>query len=334
MIIDVVIKSFSRDYTRLSYLLNSIRVYFTGYRNVYLFLDDEPDAVDFINNVVRQALDCIVNVVPCGNDQGYMLQQYFKLNGGEFSDADYLLPLDSDMVFFRRSTPADWLHAGKAFVLYGAWQSPQHFPPPKLISEVIGLIGRRTHDLCAYIEAIRTAAGRLRVNILEDLDGKIVFSYEGQCYDLDSARLHSTWLSSIKPITKDPIDTMRIHYMLSKEGLNHVKQKITEYTSQDLRSSILNARLFPIFSEYQVYGNIVRDCQFSDLGHCFIAESDKRYTILADQLPTIKCNTRAESAYQAYHEIIAGRYAKQTNRLAVVSDLRQSRTQFPGEEWH
>lgn len=311
-----------------------MRTYFSGYRNVYLFLDDEPDATDFINNVVRPSLDCIVTLVPSGGENGYMLQQYYKLNGGEFSDAEYLLPLDSDMVFFRRSTPVDWIHEGKAFILYGAWRSPQHFPPPKLMSAVMGVLQRRTHDLNVYIDALRSHASRLDVEILEDLGGKIVFSYGGQCYDLDSARLHTTWLSSIKPLTNNPIDSMRIHYMLTKEGLKHVKQKIFEYTGEDLRNSILDVSKFPIFSEYQAYGNIVHDCGSSDLGHSFISESDHKYLELAQNLPTIKCNTRADSAYAAYREIVDGKYAQQTNRNSVLKELRGSRSDHLGEEWH
>jgi len=331
---DIVIKTFSRDYNRCLYLLKSIKNFFNGYNKIYIFLDDENGVQEFIDDGIKKIVKADVRIVPCSYEDGYMKQQYYKLNGGRFSDAEYLLPLDSDMVFYRPSTPADWLYDGLAFINYGNWSSPQNFPTTSLITSIIRKIGHRTHDLNSYNSCIRDSINELDIKVIEDIGSKIVLLYEGRYYDIDSSRPHTTWLSSIKNISEKPIDTMRLHYIFTKSGLNYINKFITDYTKQDLFSSILNIEKFPVFSEYQVYGNIINLSNHNEYGHILFEENSNEYHFASKKLPIIKCNTRQESSFFVYEEIINGKYACEVDRYHVLNKIRTERAHFSGEEWH
>ena len=98
-----------------------------------------------------------------------------------------------------------------------------------------------------------------------------------------------------------------------------------------LDSAVDSGNIFPIFSEYQVYGNLVKDNP-SPLHHTMLGPDN--YNHFTSNLPAIKCNSRQESAYSVYEEILNGLYSGCSDRNQVLQSLRVARQAVnPNEEW-
>lgn len=330
MDVDIVIKSFSRDYERLSYCLDSIRLFLIDYKKIFLVLDDEVEVEKFLQNAILPDRT-IVRIVPQKADTtGYIYQQYFKLNGDQFSSANYLLPIDSDTVFFRSATVQDWFVEGSPFIAYGNWRDCNSFPPNELISQVIQGIGWRTHDINLYMNELRTKKDVYGMSIDSDNGSKLCFKYKGMSYILDSSNLHATWLSSIQHLTSSPIDSMRAHYIFSKEASEYVRDHITQLFKVNFLTAISDPNFFPVFSEYQVYGNLINNAP-NKFGYKFF--DDTQSALILDKLPIIKCNSRTDSATEVYQRIIKGAFANENSRNEVLRKIRLERKLLSAEDW-
>ena len=329
--IDIVIKSFSRDYSRLIFLLKSIKKYFSGYQKIYLFLDEEDDVRLFAEKVYELGLNIHISYVTTDQRSGYIYQQYFKLNGPCFSTADFLLPLDSDMIFYRPSCVNDWFYEGKPFIPYGRWPNLESFPPNDLITNVIINMPQRTHDLSFFIDHLIDNFEARNV-VISNFNGETLsFTYKSNNYELSKKRLHDTWISCIRDLTVNPIDAMRAHFIFSVSGLNYVRKVICDLTKLSFQDAIFDIRSFPTFSEYQIYGNIMFDNKFYGSDHIFL-EGDNA-TVATNNLPIIKCNSRMESAFDVYVSILDGDYENFNTRSEVLKTIRALRRDFIGEDW-
>lgn len=330
--IDLVIKSFSRDYASLTYLLRSISSNLTGYRKLFLFLDDEEYTEAFCGSISSyvqpnwEIQRCVKYARP-----GYIEQQLYKLNVRNFTDADFILPLDSDMVVFRKADVNDWLIEGKAVIPYGSWTSPCSYPPVGLHSKMIseGLDVR--HNIEQMIALIRQKHSALGCSNLLEHDNVLSFTYDGSRYSLSRANPHSAWLSSIRQLTDSPIDTMRAHYMFSKPGICHLNSRIFSMFGVPLDIAVDSSEIFPVFSEYQVYGNLIKESP-DLLRHTMVGPDS--YHSFTSRLPVIKCNSRQETATPVYDNILNGLYSNCPDRNHVLQLIRTSRQSInPLEDW-
>lgn len=97
--IDIVIRSYFRDFHWLRLALASIHAFLRGYRQVLLILP-ESSADRWKESLAPKGLP--LQLVTCGDYiDDYLGQQVSKLYADEFSDADYLVHVDSDCVFVR-----------------------------------------------------------------------------------------------------------------------------------------------------------------------------------------------------------------------------------------
>jgi hypothetical protein len=310
--------------------LDSIRLFLMDYKKIFLVLDDEVEVEKFLQNTILPDRT-IVRIVPQKADTtGYIYQQYFKLNGDQFSSANYLLPIDSDTVFFRSATVQDWFVEGSPFIAYGNWRDCNSFPPNKLISQVIQGIGWRTHDINLYMNELRDKKDVYGVSIDSDNGSVLRFKYEGVPYILESSNLHATWLSAIQHLTQFPIDSMRAHYIFSREASQYIRDYIVKLFNTDFLSAISNVNAFPVFSEYQVFGNLINGVP-NRFGYKFF--DDTQSSIILDKLPIIKCNSRADSAMEVYQRIIKGAFANENSRNEVLHKIRLERKLFSAEDW-
>jgi len=99
--VDIVIKSYENDYGWLAYCLKSIARYCTGFNNVIVMLP-RSHPIDLT----------LEKVVLLDTTESYLGQQVCKLNADLHTQADYILHVDSDMVFTRPITP-DYFFRGK-----------------------------------------------------------------------------------------------------------------------------------------------------------------------------------------------------------------------------
>lgn len=94
----IFIKSYAKDFNWLNYCLRSIKKFVTGYSEVILLLD-EGSNVDLhllieLPNKIR-----IEWVKKEGN--GYIFQQYCKLTAHHYTQAEKIMFVDSDCIFYK-----------------------------------------------------------------------------------------------------------------------------------------------------------------------------------------------------------------------------------------
>lgn len=101
-VVDIVIKSYPTDYQWLAYCLKSIAKYCRGFNDVIVMLPRSHPLNLTLEKVVL--LDA---------PEGYLAQQVAKLNADKHTQADFVLHVDSDMVFTREVTPDYFFKDGK-----------------------------------------------------------------------------------------------------------------------------------------------------------------------------------------------------------------------------
>lgn len=89
-VVDIFLRTYSKDHEYLHYALRSITKFCTGFRQVVIV--SKEDATPEI---------------------GYLSQQLTKINADQFSNADYILFTDSDTLFKTPITPETFFRDGK-----------------------------------------------------------------------------------------------------------------------------------------------------------------------------------------------------------------------------
>jgi hypothetical protein len=329
MSVDIIVKSFSRDLKRLSYLLKSAEKYLTGFDNFFVVLEDDAECREFSTSYNNKFFNFYF--VDSVIEGGYIYQQFVKFDGLNLSSAEYILPLDSDMVFFRHCNCSDWFFNGKPFIPYGNWVNAFDFPKPDLIAKVLRQLPSRTHDIRLICDELILNHDYYGIQITINDDEVLKFALNGKGFEVNKKRLHDTWIWSVMNLTDSPIDTMRLHYIFEKDCLGFVKKRISELTGQALIDAIFNIDVFPVFSEYQVYGNVVFNSQLGESKYIFL--KDAEYYQASSCLPIVKCNSRVDSAYEAYELILNGAYNDFKSRNELLQKIRHDRAAFSSEDW-
>lgn len=107
---DILIKSYPPDYERLRYCLRAIDKFASGFRRVVVVIPDDPEVIGFGMGMSNP--DCRTVRVP-ESGCGYLFQNACKANAHEYSDADFILFIDSDTVLTRPVTPETFMRDGK-----------------------------------------------------------------------------------------------------------------------------------------------------------------------------------------------------------------------------
>lgn len=118
--IDIFIKSYRNDFKLLNYALLSIAKYLTGFNKVILLIPkrDEKLFVEMVTIPAGLSIE-IIFVEDQGN--GYLKQQFYKLNAYNYSTADYILFDDSDCIIHYAQNLQDYISTGKPEILYTSW---------------------------------------------------------------------------------------------------------------------------------------------------------------------------------------------------------------------
>lgn len=113
MTCDIFIKSYPKDYEWLSYCLRSIQRFANGFRNVIVVTSGDPPPTGTAE---------IVHYIKESGD-GYMTQQLVKLHADYFTDADFVVFMDSDTIFTRPVTPQDLIVDWKPITYFTPYAS-------------------------------------------------------------------------------------------------------------------------------------------------------------------------------------------------------------------
>lgn len=114
MTTDIIIKTYPGDFEWLTYCLRSIPRFATGFRKTIVM-------VPFGDIPPTGHLETTVNLREHG--EPYLFQQNSKLHADAFTDADFLLFLDSDVILTRPVCPEDLTVDGKVRWLYTPYSS-------------------------------------------------------------------------------------------------------------------------------------------------------------------------------------------------------------------
>jgi hypothetical protein len=110
MKVDILIRSYRGDIGWLKYSLKSIDKFCSGFNKIHIVVPEEDfQLIDSITGVEKHKVK--------DNCSGYLAQQYTKLCADQFSDAEHVLHVDSDVVFTRPTTPHHFFSGGKPIVL-------------------------------------------------------------------------------------------------------------------------------------------------------------------------------------------------------------------------
>lgn len=108
---DIFIRSYEKDFDWLKYCLRSIRKFCTGFNSVQIVVTQQDV------HKLNFAEDEIVHGVH-DKCEGYMAQQVTKMYADNFCNADFVLHVDSDCVFFKPTTPQNFFRYEKPVILY------------------------------------------------------------------------------------------------------------------------------------------------------------------------------------------------------------------------
>ncbi len=115
--IDIFIKSYSKDFKLLNYCLQSIAKYLTGYNKIILLIPNS-DLKLFNEMVIIPSGISIEIIFVDEKGNGYLRQQWYKLNAHTYSKADYILFGDSDCIFNFHQNLEDYISDGKPEILF------------------------------------------------------------------------------------------------------------------------------------------------------------------------------------------------------------------------
>ena len=136
MAVDIVIRSYWKDFEWLVYCLKSIRRYCTGFRQVILVIPQksEPWLSRYgIRNDDKQIVLC-----PDYADD-YLGQQVTKTYADTLTDADFICHVDSDCIFRRPTSAAELAPSGKPKVYFCLLSElPPHWPWTQPTEEFLG----------------------------------------------------------------------------------------------------------------------------------------------------------------------------------------------------
>jgi len=116
--VDIFIRTYEKDLEWLKYALKSIRLHVTGYRNIVITIPDE--------SLIAKSSDYVVIQVEDLKD-GYLGQQFTKMNAHLYTDADAVVFWDSDVMACEPVDISEWFVGDKPIVyktLYASIEAP------------------------------------------------------------------------------------------------------------------------------------------------------------------------------------------------------------------
>ena len=143
---DIFIRTYPGDYQWLDYCLKSISKFCTGFRKLWIVTSGEIDSSPYHSLLLSDGslLDVEWKKMQDETEDGYLAQQITKVYADVITDyqADYILHIDSDVVFTRPCCPSDFFQGGKLtwyYTPYSAIETPWQPITEKFMGESIPL---------------------------------------------------------------------------------------------------------------------------------------------------------------------------------------------------
>lgn len=110
--VDIFIKSYHADFKWLDYCVKSIDKFVKNVNKIIIVIPKKDSRYFNINLSPKFELHKKREV-----GKGYLFQQYVKLTAHHYSDADYIMFVDSDCIFLRETDLVDLVKDGKSRML-------------------------------------------------------------------------------------------------------------------------------------------------------------------------------------------------------------------------
>jgi hypothetical protein len=159
MDIDIFIKTYKKDFKLLSYSLRSIVKNVTGYKNIVLLVPERDKQAFDTRELPANTLIHYVN--DYGN--GYLYQQWCKMNAYNYCNSDYILFSDCDVIFDHAINLQDFIADGKPEILFTDWDKVGNGiiwrePTERLMGEPVIAEFMRRNCLIFHKETLRKIA--------------------------------------------------------------------------------------------------------------------------------------------------------------------------------
>lgn len=134
---DIVIRTYPGDYEWLDHCIHSIYRFCHGFRKIWIVSPAEPPA--FIGQIKEEGAPIEWKVMNDETEDGYLAQQITKLYADVITDyqPDYILHVDSDVIFNRAVGPGDFFMDGKLIWFYTPYEDIQT-PWQPIITKFMG----------------------------------------------------------------------------------------------------------------------------------------------------------------------------------------------------
>jgi hypothetical protein len=115
--IDIFYKTYHQDKKWLEYSLRSLSKFVTGYRNIVILVPINDKR--YFESIVLPERATIQYVKEYGT--GYLYQQLCKIQAHKYTDAEFILFSDSDLIFDHPINLQDFIADGKPEILYTSY---------------------------------------------------------------------------------------------------------------------------------------------------------------------------------------------------------------------
>lgn len=129
--VDIFIRSYSGDFCWLAYALRALHQRVKGFRQVHIVVP-AGQAEQLKHLTEEKVYECPIYA------DDYLGQQITKLMADTYSDADYIMHVDSDLIFTKEVTPETFIVDGKPIIYYEPYSVVGMEPWYPIVSEVLG----------------------------------------------------------------------------------------------------------------------------------------------------------------------------------------------------
>jgi hypothetical protein len=129
--VDILIRSYSGDFRWLEYCLRLLHQHTKGFGQVHLVVP-EGQAEQLKHLTLERVIECPVY------EDDYLGQQITKLMADTYSNADYIMHVDSDLMFLQDVTPETFIVDGKPIIYYEPYSVVGMEPWYPIVYEVLG----------------------------------------------------------------------------------------------------------------------------------------------------------------------------------------------------
>lgn len=144
-ITDIVIRSYKGDFGWLGYALSTLHARSSGFRQIHVVVP-QGDKHLLSHLTAEKLYEC-----PVYTDD-YLGQQITKLLADTYSDADYIMHWDSDLLLTAELTPFDLMVDDKPIIYYEPYEKVGREPWQPVVTDVLGWAPEyefmRRHPFC------------------------------------------------------------------------------------------------------------------------------------------------------------------------------------------